>query len=117
MVTIPIAEVDATHMKLFVDDFRKCPDGWTLARTSAEAIRLLATGYVEEISLDYDVRRCANKRCRESKDESFEPVYHYIRIMWMRPIIRIHTGNVERGQAWAAMFGIQWEGIYDPANY
>lgn len=104
-------------MKVFVDDFRECPAGWTVARTNSEAIRLLFSGVVDEISLDYDVRRCSNKRCRESKDDSFVATYHYLLIMRTRPTIRIHTGNVERGQAWAEMFGIKWEGIYDPKNY
>lgn len=42
-------------MKLYVDDLRKCPDGWTLARTVTEAIRILATREVEEVSLDHDI--------------------------------------------------------------
>jgi hypothetical protein len=108
---------DNAMVKLFVDDFRECPPGWTVARTSGAAVRALFTGNVDEVSLDYDVRRCSNKRCRESKDDSFVAVYHYLLIMKQRPHIRIHTGNTERGQAWAEMFGIRWEGIYDPANY
>ncbi len=95
-------------MKLFVDDFRACPDGWVLARTIGEAVRLLASGYVDEVSLDYDIRRCSNKRCRESKDDSFEAVYLYILAMGHRPSISIHTGNVVKGKEWAAIFGIPY---------
>lgn len=42
-------------MKLFVDDQRAAPQGWSLARTVAEAIELLAQGDVTELSLDYDL--------------------------------------------------------------
>lgn len=43
-------------MKLFVDDIRACPEGWVLARTVTESIRILATQSVEEVSLDHDIR-------------------------------------------------------------
>ena len=42
-------------MKLFVDDLRPAPNGWTLARTVDEAIELLLQGSVSELSLDYDL--------------------------------------------------------------
>lgn len=42
-------------MKLYLDDLRKCPVGWTLAQTADEAIELLKTGKVEEASLDHDL--------------------------------------------------------------
>lgn len=42
-------------MKLYVDDLRKCPDGWVLARSVTEAIRILATQSVDEVSLDHDI--------------------------------------------------------------
>lgn len=41
-------------MKLWHDDWRPAPDkSWTVARTNEEALTLLATGEVEEASLDY----------------------------------------------------------------
>ncbi len=42
-------------MKIFLDDCRPCPEGWTLALTAGEAIALLEQGNVEEISLDHDL--------------------------------------------------------------
>lgn len=42
-------------MKLFVDDLRPCPDGWVLAKTATEAISVLITGEVRELSLDHDL--------------------------------------------------------------
>ena len=42
-------------MKIYLDDYRPCPPGWTLAKTAPEAIELLKRGDVEEVSLDYDL--------------------------------------------------------------
>lgn len=42
-------------MKLWVDDRREAPPGWVWAKTAPEAINHIATGEVEEISLDHDL--------------------------------------------------------------
>jgi hypothetical protein len=42
-------------MKVFLDDERAAPAGWTPVRWPAEAIALLETGEVEAISLDHDL--------------------------------------------------------------
>lgn len=42
-------------MKVFLDDERVTPEGWTRVYWPGEAIRLLETGAVEEISLDHDL--------------------------------------------------------------
>lgn len=42
-------------MKVYVDDNRKCPVGWELARNYKEAITLLRTGEVTCIDMDYDL--------------------------------------------------------------
>lgn len=95
-------------MKLYVDDLRKCPEGWTLARTNTEAIRLLATGYVEEISIDHDIcvpnvefiSEVVRKRLQIGQ-ETFQPVVYYIIAMnpEFRPkIINMHTANVGAGR-------------------
>lgn len=42
-------------MKVFLDDVRDCPEGWTLARNYNEAIQLLRTREVKVISLDHDL--------------------------------------------------------------
>ena len=90
-------------MKLFVDDLRRCPDGWTLARTNTEAIRLLATGFVQEISIDHDI--CVPnalsivepvRRRLQIGQETFQPVVYYIAAMQsdMRPKqITLHSAN------------------------
>ena len=42
-------------MKVFLDDVRAAPEGWTLVRTAREAIAALKTGAVTELSLDHDL--------------------------------------------------------------
>lgn len=42
-------------MRLWVDDVRPAPPGWVHARSVEEAQSLLATGEVEEASLDHDL--------------------------------------------------------------
>ena len=43
-------------MKLSVDDYRKAPDNhWTVAKNSTEAIIILDSLPVEELSLDHDL--------------------------------------------------------------
>jgi len=42
-------------VKVYLDDERKAPEGWQQARWPNEAIRLLETGAVKEISLDHDL--------------------------------------------------------------
>jgi len=115
-------------MKLYVDDLRKCPEGWTLARTNTEAIRLLATGYVEEISIDHDI--CvpniefideAVKKRLQIGQETFQPVVYYIIAMnpEFRPkIVNMHTANTGAGQMLVQMMkrnGI--EATYQEGSY
>lgn len=42
-------------MKVYLDDERATPDGWTRVYWPNEAIALLKTGEVTEISLDHDL--------------------------------------------------------------
>lgn len=42
-------------MKLFIDDMRTPPEGWTLARTINEAVKAIVQFELEEISLDHDI--------------------------------------------------------------
>ncbi len=42
-------------MRVYLDDERPTPAGWTRVHWPDEAIALLATGDVEEISLDHDL--------------------------------------------------------------
>lgn len=42
-------------MRVFLDDVRPAPEGWTLVGWPEEVIALLETGEVEELSLDHDL--------------------------------------------------------------
>jgi hypothetical protein len=42
-------------MKVYLDDLRTPPDGWILVRWPEDAIKLLKTGEVTDISLDHDL--------------------------------------------------------------
>lgn len=57
-------------MKLYVDDVRRPPAGWALARTVKEAIGILEVGGVTEVSLDYFIG--------EGEGGTFLPVAHFI---------------------------------------
>ena len=46
-------------MKLFVDDERIAPEGWTLAVTAKQAFNHLETGNVTHLSLDHDLGSAA----------------------------------------------------------
>jgi len=77
-------------MRVFLDDERAPPDGWTLVRWPDEAIELLKTGDVEIISLDHDLG-----------DDSIGTGYDVV--LWIEeqvamnkmvpPIIKVHSAN------------------------
>jgi hypothetical protein len=115
-------------MRLYVDDLRKCPEGWELARTNTEAIRLLSTGYVEEISIDHDI--CVPnvefisegvKKRLQIGQETFQPVVYYI--IAMQPEFRpkkvtMHTANTDAGQKLVQMMQRQGiDAVYHSAGY
>lgn len=87
-------------MKLYVDDIRACPFGWTEARTVTDAIRILATQKVEHVSLDHDI----GFQGRHGADlETFEGVAWYIALMHKPPRVTIHTGNAPAAYRMAAI--------------
>lgn len=51
-------------VKLYMDDVRPCPIGWTVARSVKEAIAVMETYVVTEASLDHDLGAC--HRCLET---------------------------------------------------
>lgn len=86
-------------MKLYVDDLRRCPDGWKLARTITDAISHLYQGRVDEISLDHDIAFLRGSDIRMHK-EAFMAVAYFMAVMprELRPEkVRIHTANVDAG--------------------
>ena len=78
-------------MKVYLDDERDTPDGWERAHSAQEAIDLLRTGRVQQISLDHDLGDNTNGTGYDVicwiEWAQHERVIH-------APIIWIHTGNV-----------------------
>jgi hypothetical protein len=80
-----------TPIRVWLDDVRDTPDGWTRAFTAGEAIALLEAGGVVEISLDHDL----------GDDERFGTGYDVT--CWIEeqvalhgfvpPTMRIHSAN------------------------
>ena len=97
-------------MKIYLDDERKCPNGWVLTKTATTAIWLLKNNKVTEISLDHDLGL---------DDETGNDVILWIEKMvyttdYIPPKIHIHTANssarvkmelakksIERKRKWA----------------
>lgn len=77
-------------MRLYVDDMRQAPEGWVSVKTAQEAIEILKTGAVEELSLDHDLGAEENGT-------------GYNVLLWIEaavgergfvpPILHIHTAN------------------------
>jgi hypothetical protein len=42
-------------VRVYLDDVREAPEGWTRTFTPEETVELLKTGGVEELSLDHDL--------------------------------------------------------------
>ncbi len=75
-------------MKLFVDDVRTPPQGWSLARTVQEAVEFLGKNAVDEVSLDYMIG--------DSLAQNFSPVARFIVTLPddRRPrVVHIHTAS------------------------
>ncbi len=88
-------QVKGCGVKVYLDDERPAPPGWEAVRWPDEAIRLLKTGEVTEISLDHDL----------GDDERGTG---YMVILWLEeavatrgfkpPAITVHTANASARQ-------------------
>jgi hypothetical protein len=73
-------------MKLWLDDLRTPPEGWTWAKTVEEAIPHLKTGEVTEASLDHDLG--------EGIDEGYALVLWMAEHdTWPKESISVHSSN------------------------
>jgi Zn finger protein HypA/HybF involved in hydrogenase expression len=124
---------------------RACPKGWHLARTVSEAIRILSTMAVDEVSLDHDIATyCPHCQSTYFSGETFMPVAQYIAAIqqlqaalligksfsqsgtdisdkFPKPpeAIRIHTSNYAMGHVMADLLGVKdyYPVDYDPKDY
>jgi hypothetical protein len=77
-------------VKLYLDDVRETPAGWTGVKTAAEMIRLLESAEVDEVSLDHDLGP-------EDSGDGYEVLIWIERQVatraWVPPVIHVHTAN------------------------
>ena len=78
-------------IKIYLDDERPCPDGWTLARWPDEVIEQLKTGNVAEVSLDHDLGD-------DKRGTGYDVILWIEEAVatrdFMPPTIRVHSANV-----------------------
>jgi len=77
-------------MKVYLDDIRIPTKDWTLVKWPNEAIKLLKTGKVTEISLDHDL---GNDRKGMGNDVILWMEEKVITSSFIPPKIHIHTAN------------------------
>jgi len=77
-------------MKVFLDDERTTPDGWVRVFWPEEAITLLCTGKVVELSLDHDLGD-------DEHGTGYDVVLWIEEAVALRgfdpPLIRVHSAN------------------------
>lgn len=78
-------------MKVWLDDMRAAPRGWTLTTTVDETVALLRTGQVCELSLDYDLDKTDRHRKGVEVFDWLEPALARGRIP--APVIHLHSMN------------------------
>ena len=80
-------------MNLFIDDQRVPPEGWEVARTVTDAIRILSSSPPEAISLDHDIA-VNQSPLHTFSDENFSAVCQYLILMKNPPkLIFLHTAS------------------------
>lgn len=107
----PPRKADPKTMKLWLDDVRPCPVGWTWVKTADDCTKKLSEGHkdptfaVEELSLDHDLS-VEHYLAGESTGYMGEDTYSGCRektgydvCLWMAehdiwpPLIRIHSAS------------------------
>lgn len=83
-------------MKVFLDDERTTPEGWTRVYWPSEAIQLLESGQVQEISLDHDLGD-------DARGTGYDVVLWIEEAVALRgfvpPVMRVHSANAAAGRA------------------
>lgn len=88
---------------LYVDDIRTPPDGWTLARSSEEAINMIYQFRPQFVSVDHDIV--------DHPETNFTVVVKAIAMMdsHYQPMVACHSGNGESYDKYKAiMNGHLW---------
>jgi hypothetical protein len=81
---------DTHSMKVYLDDERVTPEGWTRVYWPQEAVALLKAGGVEEISLDHDL----GDDERGTGYDVLEWIEEAVVLNgFVPPVIRVHSAN------------------------
>jgi hypothetical protein len=82
-------------VRVWLDDLREAPPGWVRVRTPEEAIALLETGEVTEMSLDHDLGLLDGERERTGYDVLLWLEREVAEGRWVSPLpeIRVHSAN------------------------
>lgn len=83
-------EIDNQRIKVYLDDIRPTPEGWVRVYWPEEAIELLKTGNVEEISLDHDLGDDAHGTGNDVVNWIEEQVFLH---GFNPPMIHVHSDN------------------------
>jgi len=78
-------------MKIYLDDIRTEPEGWVHAKTAVEAIELLRSNKVSEISLNHDLGEAENGTGYDVILWIEQEVYQN---NYIPPKIIVHSANV-----------------------
>lgn len=86
-----------TPLRIFHDDVREAPPGWTLARNNAEALELLRHNDVAYISLDHDLGADVSAGPFAKGDSPDGTGYDLVRLMLdeglVPPVVIVHSWN------------------------
>jgi hypothetical protein len=77
-------------MKIYLDDIRAEPEGWVRVKTAQEAIELLKSNKVSEISLDHDLGDDKNGTGYDVILWIEQEVYQ---TYYIPPKIKVHSAN------------------------
>ena len=96
------------EINLYVDDLRRCPDGFVVARNYDEAIQLLSNNKINILSLDHDLGLDENRVEKNGYD-----IVKYICEHCISPNkIYIHTDSVVgRGNMYHTLIGARNRGF------
>lgn len=92
-----VEDLRLPELRVWLDDdlvYRVAPEGWTHVTTAWEAMRLLSTGLVVELSLDHDLGDDEiNGRGIDIVNWLAEQQEIEGRLLWPRDGITLHTAN------------------------
>lgn len=83
-------------MKLYLDNERDAPNGWTAVRSSQALLSALRTGAVTHVSMDHDLGPGAPSGLDILKGMAAQN-------LWPSASLRVHSGNVAGAQAMKAL--------------